>query len=76
MSVGLPEIILVLLIVLLIFGSKRIPELGRALGTGLRELREHVGRKSDEEERIDPGQEDTPPSSGEPAEHERPAKRP
>lgn len=32
MSVGLPEIILILLVVLLIFGAKRIPEIARALG--------------------------------------------
>ena len=32
MSLGLPEIILIVLFVLLVFGAKRIPELARALG--------------------------------------------
>lgn len=32
MSIGLPEILFVLLIVLLIFGAKRIPEIAKALG--------------------------------------------
>jgi sec-independent protein translocase protein TatA len=30
---------LVLLIVLLVFGARRLPELGRSLGTGMRELK-------------------------------------
>lgn len=32
MSLGFPEIILIVLFVLLVFGAKRIPELARALG--------------------------------------------
>ena len=32
MSLGLPEILLILLVVLLVFGAKRIPEIARALG--------------------------------------------
>ena len=32
MSIGFPEIILIVLVVLLVFGAKRIPELARALG--------------------------------------------
>ena len=32
MSIGLPEILLILLVVLLVFGAKRIPEIARALG--------------------------------------------
>ena len=32
MSIGFPEIIVILLVVLLLFGAKRIPELARALG--------------------------------------------
>lgn len=32
MSIGIPEIILILVVVLLVFGGKRIPELARSLG--------------------------------------------
>lgn len=40
MDFGLPELIVVLLIVLLLFGSTRLPKLSRSIGQSLRELRE------------------------------------
>jgi sec-independent protein translocase protein TatA len=39
-SVGFPEIAVVLAIVLLLFGPKRLPEFGRSLGHGIREFRQ------------------------------------
>jgi sec-independent protein translocase protein TatA len=75
-NIGLPEILVVLLILLLIFGGRRIPELGRALGTGFRNLREHVGRGASDKEEVESGQGASPPSSSEPVEDEEPAKRP
>jgi len=47
------ELIIVLVIVLLIFGPKRLPGLGRQLGTGMREFKESVtgkGGADDEDE--------------------------
>jgi sec-independent protein translocase protein TatA len=41
-QIGPLEIILVLLIVLVIFGPKRLPGLGKQLGTGLREFKDSV----------------------------------
>lgn len=38
-GIGLQELIVVLLIVLLLFGGKKIPELSRSLGSAVRELR-------------------------------------
>jgi sec-independent protein translocase protein TatA len=38
-SLGMPEILFILVLALLIFGPKRLPELGRTLGKGLREFR-------------------------------------
>jgi sec-independent protein translocase protein TatA len=38
-SLGLPEIIFILLLALLIFGPKRLPEIGRTLGKGMSEFR-------------------------------------
>ncbi len=39
MSIGGSEIILILLAVLLLFGSKRIPEVAKMMGKGMREFR-------------------------------------
>jgi sec-independent protein translocase protein TatA len=46
------QIAIVLLIVLVVFGPKRLPELGRSIGRGLREFRSSMS--SDEDERAAP----------------------
>ena len=38
-NLGTPEILIILLIVLLLFGAKRLPELARGLGQGIREFK-------------------------------------
>ena len=49
MGLGTTEIIVILLIVLIIFGGSRIPQLGKGLGEGLRNFREAMrGGASDE----------------------------
>jgi sec-independent protein translocase protein TatA len=46
-SIGPTELIIVLAIVLIIFGPKRLPGLGRQLGSGMREFKESItGRDS------------------------------
>ena len=48
-QIGMQEILLILLIFLLVFGAKRLPELGQALGRGIREFKRSV---SDIEEEL------------------------
>ncbi len=41
-NIGAPVIILLLLVALLLFGAKRLPEIGRSLGSGMREFKDSV----------------------------------
>ncbi len=47
------EIVIVLIIVLVIFGPKRLPDLGRSLGRGMREFKDSVTGKDKEQEQLD-----------------------
>ena len=46
MSLGWPEIVLILLVVLMLFGANRIPEIARSLGKALRCGSAHAPRRS------------------------------
>ena len=52
LGIGPLELIIVLVIALVVFGPKRIPDLGRSLGTGMREFKESItgGSKHDDDE--------------------------
>lgn len=47
-SIGMPELIVILLVILLLFGSKRLPELARGLGKGIREFKKATSELKDE----------------------------
>jgi sec-independent protein translocase protein TatA len=47
MPIGPLELVLIVVIILLIFGARRLPELGRSLGSGMREFKDSVSKKSD-----------------------------
>jgi sec-independent protein translocase protein TatA len=49
-NIGPLEIIVVLIIALIVFGPKRLPELGRSLGRGIREFRGSVTGDHDDED--------------------------
>ena len=50
-NIGPLEIIILLVIVLVIFGPKRLPELGRGLGKGMREFKDSVTGKDEKEQK-------------------------
>ena len=51
-NIGPMEIVGLLLLALLLFGAKRLPEIGRSLGTGMREFKDSVsGEKKEKEAR-------------------------
>jgi len=47
-SLGVPEILLLVLIIILIFGAKRLPEIGRGLGRGIQNFKKALKGKPDE----------------------------
>jgi sec-independent protein translocase protein TatA len=74
-NIGPLELIIVLLVVLVIFGPKRLPGLGKSLGTGMREFKDSVtGKDKDEErEQIEASATAAPPAPSEPKRTETPA---
>ena len=46
-NIGAPEIILLLLVALLLFGAKRLPEIGASMGKGIREFKRSISDAND-----------------------------
>lgn len=51
-GIGIWEILILLLVVLLVFGPKRLPEMGRSLGKGMREFKDSISGKDDDDEPV------------------------
>ena len=46
MGLGIPELIIILFIIILIFGANRLPEIGRGIGKGIKNFKE-AGKHDD-----------------------------
>ena len=74
-NLGFTEIMILLLVVLLVFGAKRLPEIGASMGKGIREFKRSISEASDSVTKL-PEERDTgarsidapasTPTSGEP----------
>lgn len=80
-SLGWPEIIAILVIVLVIFGPKRLPEIGKSLGKGIKEfkkstteLQEHITKEEPEAPKVE--KTETVESASEPAATTQPVAAP
>jgi sec-independent protein translocase protein TatA len=65
-EIGISGLIIILVVALLIFGPKRLPEIGRSLGRGMREFKDSVTGSGPEEKAELPrsaADDSTPPSS-------------
>ncbi len=58
-NIGMPELLVIALIVLVLFGSKKIPELAQGLGKGIREFRKASRELSDDDETSSPKSKET-----------------
>ncbi len=55
-NIGFPELLIILAVALLIFGPKKLPEVGRSIGKALREFRrttDEIKEKIEEEIQVD-----------------------
>jgi sec-independent protein translocase protein TatA len=53
-GVGAPELIIILVIILVLFGPKRLPQLGKSLGKTMKAIREGAeGKMADDDEELD-----------------------
>ncbi len=48
--IGLPELLIILVIVIVIFGANRLPELGRGIGKGIRNFKDATRDSSDDKD--------------------------
>jgi sec-independent protein translocase protein TatA len=48
-EIGITGLIVILIVALLVFGPKRLPEIGRSLGKGMREFKDSITGHSDEQ---------------------------
>lgn len=51
MSLGMPEILVIFFIILLLFGAKKLPELAKGLGKGLKEFKQATKEPEIEEKK-------------------------
>jgi sec-independent protein translocase protein TatA len=49
-NIGWQGALLIILVLLLVFGPKRLPEMGRSLGRGMREFKDSLSGKDEDEE--------------------------
>lgn len=60
-EIGISGLIILLVVALLVFGPKRLPEIGRSLGRGMREFKDSVTGQDEKAELPPPARDETTP---------------
>ena len=60
-NLGFSDIMIIMLVVLLVFGAKRLPEVGASIGKGIREFKRSLTDTQDEVMRQEPPPQSLPP---------------
>ena len=47
MGLGVPELLIIAVIILFLFGGKRLPEMGKGIGEGIRNFKKSMGKNDD-----------------------------
>ena len=58
-NIGIPGLVLILVIALIIFGPKKLPEMGRAVGDTLKEFKKSTKELTSEEDKEEDKEEDS-----------------
>ncbi len=58
-GIGMPELIIILVILLVVFGAKRLPEMGAGLGKGIKNFKKSLGDSDKEIASADENPEDS-----------------
>jgi sec-independent protein translocase protein TatA len=66
-NIGWQGLVVILIILLLVFGPKRLPEMGRSLGRGMREFKDSISGNDDDEAAHRRIAQELPPAEEEPA---------
>jgi sec-independent protein translocase protein TatA len=62
-EIGIAGLIVILIVALLVFGPKRLPEIGRSLGKGMREFKDSISGKDEPSAELPPPPSDDPKTS-------------
>jgi sec-independent protein translocase protein TatA len=62
MSLGVPELLIVLAVVLLLFGSTRLPKLARSMGQASKEFKKGIDDKDDDKDEARPAKDKDQPA--------------
>jgi sec-independent protein translocase protein TatA len=52
-NIGVPELLIVLVIALIVLGPKKLPEVGRSLGKGMREFKDSISGMTEDDDDVD-----------------------